>query len=144
MPVKDVYGREVREQNHMILAHSPTSMLIEELRKRKMSDREIMDSKPWKSINNPDLWRYTSNLKKMPNQFVIKTNHASGVDFIEIVKNKSEADLEKLVKKMNRAVKLKFGLNIFVDIGLRLSRPQVFLSIALRVFYQSFQNNANN
>ena len=46
MPVKDVYGKEVREQNHMILAHSPTSMLIEELRKRKMSDREIMDSKP--------------------------------------------------------------------------------------------------
>jgi len=68
MPVKDVYGKEVSEQNHMILAHSPTSMLIEELRKRKMSDREIMDSKPWKSINNPDLWRYTSNLKKMPNQ----------------------------------------------------------------------------
>ena len=47
MGVKDVYGKEAREQNHMILSHSPTSMLIEELRKRKMSDREIMDSKPW-------------------------------------------------------------------------------------------------
>ena len=33
-----------------------------------MSDREIMNSKPWSSINNPDLWFYTSNLKKMPNQ----------------------------------------------------------------------------
>ena len=46
MGVKDVYGKEARERNHMILAHSPTTLLIEELRKRKMSDREIMDSKP--------------------------------------------------------------------------------------------------
>ena len=36
MPVKDVYGKEVSEQNHMILAHSPTSMLIQELKRRKM------------------------------------------------------------------------------------------------------------
>lgn len=50
-----------------------------------------------------------ADLEKLPNQFVIKTNHACGTDFIEIVKNKNEADLEKLVEKMNRAVKLKFG-----------------------------------
>ena len=50
-----------------------------------------------------------ADLKKLPNQFVIKTNRGSGPDHIEIVKNKSGTDLEKLVKKMNRSVKLKFG-----------------------------------
>ena len=66
MPVKDVYGKEVSEQNHMILAHSPTSLLIQELKKRKMSDREIMEakglgSKP--SIHNPELYTKTENIK---------------------------------------------------------------------------------
>ena len=58
MGVKDVYGKEARERNHMILAHSPTTLLIEELRKRKMSDREIMDSKP--------NWSYKDTKVKIP------------------------------------------------------------------------------
>ena len=59
MPVKDVYGKEVSEQNHMIFAHSPTSMLIEELKKRKMSDREIMDAKYGS-------WKYPDTKVKLP------------------------------------------------------------------------------
>ena len=81
MPVKDVYGRGVSEQNHMILAHNPTSMLLNELRKKSMSDREIMEAKGLgsnKSINNPELHHLLGpkinletqlkDFKHMPNQ----------------------------------------------------------------------------
>jgi hypothetical protein len=40
MPVKDVYGRKVSEQNHMVFAHNPLSHLI-----KNMSDREVMNAK---------------------------------------------------------------------------------------------------
>ena len=39
MPVKDVYGKKVSKQNHMVFAHNPTSLLIKELKYKKMSDR---------------------------------------------------------------------------------------------------------
>lgn len=50
-----------------------------------------------------------SDLEKLPNEFVIKTNHGSGANHIEIVKDKTKIDLNKLCKKMNKAVKEKFG-----------------------------------
>jgi len=84
MPVKDVYGKEVSEQNHMVLAHNPTSMLINELKRNKnMSDREIMDSKFYGMKKNHDVInpefthllgpkiKYTNkfkDFKHMPNQ----------------------------------------------------------------------------
>jgi len=49
------------------------------------------------------------DLEKLPNQFVIKTNHASGSNHIEIVRDKSKVDLNSLAKKMNNSVKEKFG-----------------------------------
>lgn len=49
------------------------------------------------------------DLEKLPNQFVIKTNHASGSNHIEIVRNKNKINLEKLVIKMNKATKEKYG-----------------------------------
>ena len=75
MGVKDVYGKEVREQNHMILAHSPTTLLIEELRKRKMSDREIMNSKPnWSykdtKVNIPKIKHYPDAYKHQIVSFI--------------------------------------------------------------------------
>ena len=70
MPVKDVYGKEVSEQNHMILAHSPTSMLIKELRKRKMSDREIMDSKPWGKKVTPKIQHHPDARKHQIVSFI--------------------------------------------------------------------------
>lgn len=45
----------------------------------------------------------------LPNQFVIKTNHSAGPKYIEIVKNKLACDPNKLIKKMNKAVKTGFG-----------------------------------
>jgi hypothetical protein len=81
MPVKDVYGKEVSEQNHMVLAHNPISMLINELKRNKnMSDREIMDSKFYgmkenHDVINPDLVhllgpkiKFQKDFKHMPNQ----------------------------------------------------------------------------
>lgn len=49
------------------------------------------------------------DLKKLPNEFVIKTNHGSGSNHLEIVKDKNKVNLLELVKKMNKAVGEKFG-----------------------------------
>ena len=92
MSVKDVFGREVSKQNHMIIAHSPTSMLIEELRKRKMSDREIMDAKGYgrKSINNPELhsklsngWEYSDTKVKTTKNYMPDQKWHRYVSFIK-------------------------------------------------------------
>jgi hypothetical protein len=71
MPVKDVYGKEVSEQNHMVFAHNPTSMLINELKNKKMSDgiTEARRGTYWAnekytstdSINNPELYSQIKN-----------------------------------------------------------------------------------
>lgn len=39
----------------MIFAHNPTSMLLNELRSKKMSDREIMNAKGYGTSDN---WKY--------------------------------------------------------------------------------------
>jgi len=77
MSVKDVYGKKVSEQNHMIFAHNPTSMLLNELKNKKMSDREIMEAKGLgskKSIHNPDLYSKTNNSDWMYSDTKIKTS----------------------------------------------------------------------
>jgi len=48
---------------------------------------------------------------KLPDQFVIKTNHASGPDFMEIVFNKKEINIKNLINKMNYAVCQRFGID---------------------------------
>ena len=45
MPVKDVYGKEVNRETHMKFSYNPTSALLNELKKKNMSDREIMEAK---------------------------------------------------------------------------------------------------
>lgn len=63
MSVKDVYGKKVSEQNHMVFAHNPTSMLLNELKRKKMSDREIMDAKGYGNPNR-DSWQYSDTKVK--------------------------------------------------------------------------------
>jgi hypothetical protein len=43
MSVKDIYGKEVSRETHMKFSYNPIGELIKQ---KKMSDREIMDSKP--------------------------------------------------------------------------------------------------
>jgi len=72
MPVKDVYGKKVSEQNHMILAHNPTSMLLNEFKRKKMGDgrteiyREIFKTNPVKQEETQLL--FGKDIRKMPNQ----------------------------------------------------------------------------
>lgn len=49
------------------------------------------------------------DLEKLPEKFVVKTNHGSGDLHIEIVKCKSSHDLKMLVHKMNHALTLNYG-----------------------------------
>ena len=62
MSVKDVFGSEVSKQNHMIIAHSPTSMLIEELRKRKKNHKML--EKTTKKLYNLKKPKKSQNTKK--------------------------------------------------------------------------------
>jgi hypothetical protein len=67
MPVKDIYGKEVSEQNHMILAHNPLSHLI-----KNMSDREIMEAKGLgkkQSIINPEFHHMFGPKVKLDTKF---------------------------------------------------------------------------
>jgi hypothetical protein len=73
MPVKDVYGKEVSEQNHMVFAYNPLSMLINEIKNKKMSDgiTEARRGTYWlndkynhdDSIINPELYGKIKNTK---------------------------------------------------------------------------------
>lgn len=48
-------------------------------------------------------------IEKLPNQFVIKSSHGSGKRFLEIIKNKNNADIKFICKKFNSAQKIRFG-----------------------------------
>ena len=63
MPVKDVYGKKVSEQNHMILAHNPLSQLVKIMSDRSNLYRDIFSGK------NKEHWdKQQKELKHMPNQ----------------------------------------------------------------------------
>lgn len=47
------------------------------------------------------------DFEKLPNKFILKTNHGSGTNIV--VKDKSELDIESAKKQMNEWLKLKFG-----------------------------------
>lgn len=50
------------------------------------------------------------DIDKLPEQFVIKSNHASGPEFIEIVTDKKSIDKDSLVRKMNCSMNKKYGV----------------------------------
>jgi len=63
MPVKDVYGKEISEQNHMVFAHNPLSQLIKIMSDRSNLYRDIFSGK------NKEHWeKQQKELKHMPNQ----------------------------------------------------------------------------
>ena len=91
MPVKDVYGKEVSRETHMKFAYNPTSALLNELKNKKMSDREIMEAKGLgskKSIHNPKLYNKTNDyhwpIKSKSN---IKYPDAKKHQFISFIKS---------------------------------------------------------
>lgn len=49
------------------------------------------------------------DLEKLPQEFVIKSNHGSGEDHLEIVKNKSKRNYQEIVTKMNQSLTLNYG-----------------------------------
>lgn len=63
MPVKDVYGKEVSRETHMKFAYNPTSALLNELKNKKMSDREIMEAKGY---GKRDSWMYKDTAVRIP------------------------------------------------------------------------------
>jgi hypothetical protein len=75
MPVKDVYGKKVSKQNHMVFAYNPLSMLINEIKNKKMSDgiTEARRGTYWlndkynhdDSIINPELYGKIKNTKNV-------------------------------------------------------------------------------
>jgi len=63
MPVKDIYGKKISEQNHMVFAHNPLSQLIKIMSDRSNLYRDIFSGK------NKEHWeKQQKELKHMPNQ----------------------------------------------------------------------------
>jgi len=91
------------------------------------------------------------DLKKLPNQFVIKTNHGSGKNHIEIVRNKIEVNLEELALKMNKALKENFGYGTYQDFY-SLIEPKIMVEELLLdnnqipedYKFHCFKNKGNN
>lgn len=79
----------------------------------KLRVRDYVSQKVDEDILIPLLGKYKiltlNDLDKLPNQFVLKTNHGSGSDHIEIVRDKSRANLSLICSKMNNALKEPFG-----------------------------------
>ena len=72
------------------------------------------------------------DLEELPNEFVVKTNHGSGSNHIEIVKNKDKVDLNKIVRKMNKALCEKFGFATN-ELYYQLIEPKVIVEKSLVV-----------
>lgn len=49
------------------------------------------------------------NFDELPNEFVLKTNHASGSKYMEIVNNKSIISKEKIIDKFKEAIKVNYA-----------------------------------
>ncbi|EHH2462944.1 hypothetical protein V8073_000897 [Vibrio parahaemolyticus] len=75
--------------------------------------RDYVEKKVGKEILIPLLGCYDvideSIWSNLPEKFVLKTNHGSGSDHIEIVKSKSESNKHLIIEKMNKAVRQSFG-----------------------------------
>lgn len=78
---------------------------------------------------------YNIDFDVLPNRFVLKTTHGGGGDGVIICKNKSEADIEKIKKRLFRACKQDIG-------GRFLEWP--YKEINPRIIAEPFMEDANS
>lgn len=64
---------------------------------------------------------------KLPNQFVVKTNHDSGT--VKIIKNKNEVNKKEIIKELNNQLKLDYGV---------LSQEKYYSDIPRKVIVEEF------
>lgn len=63
-----------------------------------------------------------NDFNKLPLQFVLKANHASGNDHIEVVADKSSVSADALVKKFQRSLNEDYGVTSGEDFYKRIER----------------------
>lgn len=102
---------QIRKMNPKpIYSQCADKHLVREYVKEKLKKANIKDD-----IIIPEYFAKKSitlqDLKNLPEKFVIKTNN--GCKSQVIVYDKKKANLEKIVRKMNNDVKIKFGYNSF-------------------------------
>ncbi|MBD5559695.1 MAG: hypothetical protein HDQ87_04965 [Clostridia bacterium] len=49
------------------------------------------------------------DFESLPDSFILKTTHGSGLDFYEICRNKSDLDVDRVRDKMNRALQVDYS-----------------------------------
>ena len=49
------------------------------------------------------------DLNLLPNKFVLKTNHGSGINYLEIVTDKSKIKVNEIIEKFKKALKIDFS-----------------------------------
>lgn len=108
-PINWEHPTEMNEKIRWMQFNSDTSKWTELADKYKM--REYVKKKGYGDILVPLLgvWKDARDIDftKLPESFVIKTNHANGDSII--VHHKSQTDLEKVRNKMKRSLKQHFG-----------------------------------
>lgn len=73
------------------------------------------------------VWKNTEeiDLKKLPKKFVLKTNHASGGDYLVICKSKNSIDWSEKLKKIQECMKINFAKS-YCEYHYKYIVPRIF------------------
>jgi len=124
------HGKSYNESNIVTIQDKMNWLLIHEFpeEKAKVVDKILLREyakkilgkdicpKILKIYNNSD----EINLKELPNKFIIKCNHGSGMNIF--VKDKSKFKLNRAKLKLNKWMKINFGLKTFQYVYIHIKR----------------------
>ncbi|RWX56623.1 ATP-grasp fold amidoligase family protein [Photobacterium chitinilyticum] len=85
------------------------AMIADKYRVREYIEQRIGSDYLIPLLGTYDSFSY-DDWNKLPNSFVLKTNHGSGPDHVEIVKDKNKANPGEIIKKFRNALNDDFGL----------------------------------
>ncbi|CAH6889226.1 conserved hypothetical protein [Vibrio chagasii] len=89
--------------NHLFMAEKADKYLVRNYVEKKIGKEILIPLLGCHDFLDEKIW------ESLPEKFVLKTNHGSGPDHIEIVKSKRKSNKKLIIEKMNKAVKQSFG-----------------------------------
>ncbi|MBY7822346.1 hypothetical protein KW418_18930 [Vibrio fluvialis] len=89
--------------NHEFMAEKADKYLVRKYVERKVGKEILIPLVGVYDRLNEDIW------ETLPDEFVVKSNHGSGSDHLEIITSKKDADKKRIIEKMNKAVSQSFG-----------------------------------
>ena len=134
------HGKSYNESNILTIQDKMNWLLIHEFpeHKAKVVDKILLREYAKKILGKdicPKILKiYNSsdqiNLTELPNKFIIKCNHGSGMNIF--VKDKSKFNLDSAKLKLNKWMKINFGLKTF---------QYVYIHIKRKIFVEEYLND---